>query len=287
LLITDKHLKSIEKNGFKPSFQISFDGIDTHDYMRGVEGTEAKVLEAIKRIQGFGFPVIISTSLDRLTAGSINSTYEAMVKIGVSGWRIAVPQAAGNWKESGTMLTMQETADILEPVFLKWIAENKPFFLQLGGFFRGEPLSEKISDFQKAPDWFPESYDCALCREQPNLLPDGTLVPCAGYVDSNIQSLMPNLLNTELSECWTNSLLRTFADMKKKDLLAANPDCVACDLFKECGMGCRASAYFETGDIMAKDPIACELRHVGYKNRFESLQNTLKLNTETPSQPNG
>ena len=61
------------------------------------------------------------------------------------------------------------------------------------------------------------------------------------------------------------------ANMKKKNLLARNPECAACEMFKECGVGCRASALTETGDLMAKDPIACDLWKNGYKKRFEEL----------------
>ena len=35
LLITGQHLESIPKIGFRPSFQISFDGVGVHDRMRG------------------------------------------------------------------------------------------------------------------------------------------------------------------------------------------------------------------------------------------------------------
>ncbi len=275
LLITDDHLVSIKKNGFMPSFQISFDGVGTHDYMRGCQGTEAGVIEAIQRIESFGFPVVVSTSLDSMTVRQLMNTYELMRNLGVHGWRLASPQASGNWKSTTTALSMPEEALALYPLLDRWLADGRPFFLQLAGFFRGEQLQENGFAFGStnllAPRHMPDSYDCALCREQPNLLPDGTLVPCPGYVDSTIQTLMPNLLSEELSAVWTNSFLREIADIKKKDLLAKNPECITCEFFEECGIGCRASAYWETGDLTAKDPISCELWKKGYKKKFEEL----------------
>jgi radical SAM protein with 4Fe4S-binding SPASM domain len=65
--------------------------------------------------------------------------------------------------------------------------------------------------------------------------------------------------------------LREITDLRKKDLLARNPECVACELFKECGIGCRASALTETGNLMAKDPIMCELCKKDYKKRFRDM----------------
>jgi radical SAM protein with 4Fe4S-binding SPASM domain len=120
------------------------------------------------------------------------------------------------------------------------------------------------------PAYTPEGYDCGACREQPNLLSDGTLVPCPGYVDSILHHRMPNLLREDLSEVWSHSFLREIADLRKKDLLAKNPECAVCDLFKECGVGCRASALTTTGNLMAKDPIVCDLHKKGYKNRFRA-----------------
>ena len=60
-------------------------------------------------------------------------------------------------------------------------------------------------------------------------------MPCPGYVDSILQNRMPNLLREDLSKVWTHSFLRQIADLRKKDLLAQNPRCAACDMFKECG----------------------------------------------------
>jgi radical SAM protein with 4Fe4S-binding SPASM domain len=79
---------------------------------------------------------------------------------------------------------------------------------------------------------------------------------------------MPNLLREDLSKVWTSSFLRQIASMKKKDVLAKNPECSACDWFKECGAGCRASALMAAGNLTAKDPIMCELHKKGYKDRF-------------------
>jgi len=275
LLITDEHLAEIKKNGFTPSFQISFDGVGTHDYMRGCRGIEAGVLAAIRRIVASGFPVVVSTSLDRMTARQLMPTYELMIDLGVRGWRIASPQASGNWKGSSTALSMDEEAQALAPLLGRWLTDGKPFFLQLAGFFRSNQVRENGlapgATNLHALRHTPESYDCALCREQPNLLPDGTLVPCPGYVDTPLQALMPNLLSQELSEAWSSSFLREIADIKKKELLAKNPECHTCEFFEECGLGCRASAYGETGDLTAKDPLSCKLWKTGYKKKFEEL----------------
>jgi radical SAM protein with 4Fe4S-binding SPASM domain len=298
LLITHRHLASIRRIGFRPSFQISFDGVGAHDQMRGTKGAEPGVIKAIRRLRAADFPVVVSTCIDKLNIGSLADTYELMKRLDVQGWRISAPQETGNWRGTTTATPLDEQAEVCAPLLKRWIKDGQPFSIQLCGLYHGpgrpKPRTEPAGRIVKRalgagrakpwsrqgatglkrppemPEFTPDAYDCGTCREQPNLLPDGTLVPCPGYVDSILQDRMPNLLRQNLSKVWTRSFLREITDLKKKDLLAKNPECVACDLFKECGAGCRASALTTTGNLMAKDPIMCELHKKGYKKRFRA-----------------
>ena len=290
LLVTDRHLAEIRKIGFCPPFQISFDGVRAHEQMRGVRGSEQGAIDAIRRLRAAGFPVVVATSVDQVSLEGMGETYELMKKLDVQAWRLAAPQESGNWRGTTKATPLDQQAEACERLLERWLKDGRPFGIQLCAFYSGgrarKPDADssarpagrrtgarrgKPSDRPPAPRYTPESYDCGACREKPNVLPDGTLVPCPGYVDSILQDRMPNLLREELSQVWSRSFLRDIADMKKKDLLARNPECVNCELFKECGAGCRVSALIETGELMAKDPNACENYKKGYKNRFREL----------------
>lgn len=277
LLITWDHLNSIKRIGFSPGFQISFDGVGAHDYMRGTNGIEASVIDAIRKIRVAGFNVVVATSIDRINVSRLNDTYELMKELDVQSWRIASPQEVGNWRGTTTALSIGEKVEAYSALLDRWLKDGRPFYIQLDVFFRGgkKPKKELPTDEKTigdvGPEYTQESFDCGAIRVRANLLPDGTLVPCTGYVDTTMQERMPNLLNKDLSKVWTESCLREIADMKKKDLLEKNPECAVCEHFKQCGIGCRASALTETGDLMAKDPIACEMWKNGYKKRFEEL----------------
>ncbi len=283
LLITDRHLAGIRGIGFRPGFQISFDGVGAHDQMRGTKGTERRVIDAIRRLRAAGFPVVVATAIDQLNLARLADTYALMKKLDIQGWRIAAPQETGNWRGTATAAPLDQQADACAPLLERWLKDGRPFSIQLSGFYNGgrqrspetAPSArtgatrlKRPAAMPDAPEHSPDSYDCGACREQPNLLPDGTLVPCPGYVDSILQDRMPNLLREDLSKVWRRSFLSRFTDLRKKDVLAKNPECAACELFKECGAGCRASALTESGDLLAKDPIACELHKKGYKRRF-------------------
>jgi Fe-coproporphyrin III synthase len=302
LLVTDEHLARIRRVGGRPVFQTSLDGVGAHDQMRGTLGTEAGVIEAIGRMRAAGFPVVVATCIDKLNAHTLPETYELMKGLEIQAWRVAVPQEMGNWRGTTTALSLEEQAEVCAPLLTSWTRDGQPFSLELCGLYngvqspkpeiaprarsRGEetgagraaPRSRKKVGGLKGPaesgaarGYTPEDADCGACREHSSLLPDGTLFPCPGYVDSILQDQMPNLLREDLSKVWAHSLLRRIADRKKKDLLAGNPECAACALFKECGLGCRAAALMLTGNPMAKDPAMCDLFTKGYKQRFREM----------------
>ena len=273
-LITDRHLKFIKDLGFSPAFQISFDGVGTHDDMRGVSGSEQNVIDSIQNIQSHGYRVIVATSIDKLNISSLMATYKLMAACHVTHWRISVPQKTGRWRNTETDLSLEQSAQALRPILKQWLENGRPFEIQLAGFFS----SGQFRNQKRLPGgnfhthrYTHDSFDCEACRKLPNLLPDGTLLPCPGYVDSGIEEKMPNLLEEELSEVWTDSALRKLIDTQKRDLLAYNPECTSCDYFSQCGMGCRAMALSETGDLRSKDPLACKMVKGGYKKVFSDI----------------
>ena len=273
LLISEEHLYEIKMHGFLPTFQISFDGVGTHDQMRGLEGIEQNVIDAIQMILRVGFPVAVATSIDQLNAASMSQTYCLMKNLGVNQWRVARPQRMGNWKESTTGISTKDAALIFERILSQWLKDNKPFSIDLAGFYTEERPVSNNSDLTPPHSGLQskytfDDYDCFSCREHVNLLPDGRLIPCPGYVGSPFEGSMPNIFHEGLSKAWSCSFLREIIDMKKKDLLSQNPECEKCVFFSQCGMGCRASALLETGNVKSKDPVTCDLWKGGYKEKF-------------------
>ncbi|MEW6357869.1 MAG: radical SAM protein [Planctomycetota bacterium] len=268
LLITEDLLAGVRKIGFSPVFQISFDGCGAHDYMRGAKAIEGGVIEAIRKVRAADFQVIVATSVDRTTRDCLPHTYELLKGLGIQFWRLSPPQERGNWRGAMTGLSLEEEAEAYEPLLRRWVEDGRPISLQLGGFFRGAGRDVSVPDQDPRAQHTPDSYDCGACRETPCLLPDGTLLPCPGYTDTAVQDRMPNVLRDGLSKALNQPFLRTMLDMKKGDLLAENEECAVCEWFAECGMGCRAIALAETGNLMARDPVACDLWKRGYNRRF-------------------
>jgi radical SAM protein with 4Fe4S-binding SPASM domain len=270
LLITEGLIEKIKHLGFSPIFQISFDGLGAHDRMRGKAGIEEGVIEGIRKVRAAGLRVVIATSIDQLNKNCLEATYDLLKGLDIQSWRIAPPMETGNWRGTTAQLSFGEQAQVFEPLLKRWLTDEKPFAIQLGAYFRHD--GKNAPDPQKAQsDFSPESYDCGACREKLYLLPDGVLLPCPGYADTALSDRMPNILRDGLAKVWSDSLLRSIADMKKKDLLDRNAECGRCEVFDECGMGCRASAVMKTSDLMAKDPLTCEMVKTGFKKRFKEM----------------
>ncbi|MCC2111226.1 MAG: radical SAM protein [Hyphomicrobiales bacterium] len=268
LLIEETRLEAIRKLGLKPAFQISFDGVGAHETMRGVAGIESPTIDAIRLLRRCGFVVAVSTSIDRAGARTLGETYELMKELRVASWRVSKPEPTGNWRGAEDALSLAELFDACRPVARRWSEDGKPFHILLAGFLKGAPDGLEGAP-RRAIGYAPDSYACESCRAEVNLLPNGVLMPCPGYVDLGLDATMPNLLHGRtLSEVWADPAFRRYADLTLADVLAANPGCRVCTHFSECGVGCRASALARSGDLLAKDEMACVLYHQGYKARI-------------------
>ena len=271
LLITKDALNEIKNVGLFPYFQVSYDGLGFHERMRGTKNIDAQVIKKIRMIRETGFPVIIASNFDKKSIDCIQETYTLLRSLDIQAWRLGTPLAIGNWHGQPDSLTLEEQASVYEPVLRRWISDGKPFEIVLGLFLRVQARGTSTDYNAQHAKLSLESYDCGSCRENPNLLPDGTLLPCPGYVDSPLKDHMPNLFSQDLSTIWKDSYLRSLIDLKKSDILAQNESCNYCEYFTQCGAGCRASALRETGNLMAKDPIACELWKKGMRQHFREV----------------
>lgn len=271
LLITKEVLDGVRRIGCSSVLQISFDGVGTHEYMRGRKGSERSVIEGIRKVRAAGLPVVIATAVDRVTMGSLGETYELLKGLDIQTWRIAPSIETGNWRGTTTAAAVEEQAEAYESVLRRWLGDDRPFAIELSAFFQGAGRGERGTEEEVEIRYAREGPDCVPCRSALYVLPDGVLLPCPLLADTDVHDRMPNILRDDLPKVWSGSHLRTVADAKKSDRLARNEECASCNLFERCGMGCRALAALETGDLMAKDPFTCEMWKRGHRQRFLDL----------------
>jgi len=269
LLLNESIMKKVEKLPLKPEFHVSFDGMGSHDYMRGVNGIEVETISRIRMLRDAGYTVAVSTSVDRNSAGRLLDTYDLMKDLGISVWRVMTPYETGDWQGKGSLsLTLAEELEHYAPVFQQWKEDGHPMVIQLGNLFDGR--RESIEGYKPLvhQKFLSESKACDTCAYSTYLEPEGKLLPCLAYTGTSMADSMPNVYEMGFVEAYKDMNLRNVCDMKRRDLFGRNSECATCEHFEKCGVGCRAVAYQQTDDIYAKDCGMCDVFTKGFKEEL-------------------
>ena len=283
VLVDDSVLKRLEsvlgpqwaKGGQKTDFSLSFDGVGTHDDIRGIEGTEEKTIRAIERICAHGFNVGIETVLYGKNVARMADTLRLLSEKGVSAWKISGVGDAGKWLETdGTEnLSIEEIFECYLDLLGAFVSLGRPLTIQMGGFY----IYNKASGVESSPyGGFGEKsrervlkrYSCNACRFIRYLLPDGTLLPCISMTGTEVHNRMPNVRSLGLVEALKDPSLWEIVSIKVGELVERNRECAECEHFGGCTLGCRTCALTYGEGVFAKDPFTCHYWKEGYPDKI-------------------
>jgi radical SAM protein with 4Fe4S-binding SPASM domain len=290
VLVSDAVLERLKEvlgpqaeNGTQTEFSLSFDGVGTHDDLRGIEGTEEKTIRAIERIGAHGFPVRIETALYRKNAGRLADTLHLLAAKGVASWKISGIGDVGSWLETGGAenLTIGETYDCYLDLLKNYLRAGRPLNIQMGGFYMGRKDTGEDGAFYghsagKRDEGFLKRYSCNACRYIRYLLSDGTLLPCISMTGTEIQKQMPNVRDKGLSEALKDPNLWEIVSVKVGNLVDKNKECAACEHLGNCNLGCRSCALTYNGGIFSKDPFTCYYWKNGYPEKIMQVKELVK-----------
>lgn len=270
LLVTDALLEQLQARGIDCEFSLSFDGCGCHDWLRGLDGAERAVVDAIRRARAHGFAVGIETALYKDNLPQLRPTYELLKSLDVGHWKMSPAVGVGNWAAE------QGRYDIplagLYRTYLDVIrwhhADNAPLGLQLGGFYQrgrgSEHGSIPFAKFDGSEKALRQTV-CRCARLHLYIMADGKLLPCIPLTGTGIEAEMPSLLDTTISEAMTDSRYFARISTRMETLFASNGECAKCEHRLRCGMGCRAGAIVAGGDFFGRDEACCYF----FKNGFE------------------
>ncbi len=260
-LVDDGFLAALAARGLSPVFHVSFDGVGSHDAMRGVPGAESAARRGITALMRAGHRVILTTSVDGDTLPALERTYEFARAAGVHAWGIGRPVAAGCARSMGRVAD-EDFASACRALKALWEADGRPFTLGLESYF-----SHAVTrDMQHAiPEFAPEQYACGSCRAFPHITHEGILMPCPCYADTEYAGAFPSLVAQDWHAAWRNPTLRRVMDVRKAEVLRANPDCARCEQLASCRTGCRVSAVLAGNGLMGRDEITCNIFRKGLR----------------------
>jgi radical SAM protein with 4Fe4S-binding SPASM domain len=275
-LVTPELLDEFDKRGIKPEFNMSFDGVGYHDWLRGVPGAEVAVNEAFALCQKRGFPTGAELTLHQRNKHTLRESINHLASLGVAHLKTNPAGLSGNWvKNHGDdHLDIDECFEIYLDYIPHWFEDGKPMGIMLGGFFMGSRNSEKYHI--PAQKFNGSEKNCKQCvcghaRLVMYIAADGKILPCMSLSGMDIQEKFPSLTEHSLAQCITDSYYMKLITTKVDEFLEHNADkCGKCEHKFVCGGGCRASALTTTpDDILAPDEMFCKIFKGGYIPRIK------------------
>ncbi|MFC2011427.1 radical SAM protein, partial [Chloroflexota bacterium] len=215
--------------------QVSLEGstAEINDSIRG-NGSYEEILGAIRILKKNDFTVSVMTTLSRINYQDIPDLIKLLDQEDVDTFAMErlIPEGRGQ-QLSEMLLTLGEISSLYDDIYRMRDELNHTHILM------SRPLFTLIN---------PEDPDigalCSIGNNALTIMPDGTVYPCR-----RLPIPIGNILNDGLFSIWYDSdvlwNIRNPNNFKGK--------CGDCDLIGSC-RGCRAMAFYCSGDYLAEDP---------------------------------
>lgn len=264
LLVTDELLEALETRGIRPEFNMSYDGVGCHDWLRGINGAQDAVEAAFRRCRDHGFPTGAEMCIHQNNRETLRDTVNRLAELGCRSLKTNPVSNVGAWKEGGygEAIPLDDLFQIYLDYIPRYYEDGMPLAIQLGGFFFASP---------KHPERFnvPSVKNCAdpvatcVCEHARKVMyisAEGRALPCMSLSGQDIQANYPLITELSLAQCITDSTYMDLIDTRVSTVLDHNPECRECEFALQCIGGCRAAALDTSpDDILAPDRATCEV----------------------------
>ena len=273
-LVDEALLDRLEERGMRPSFQLSFDGIGWHDFLRGVPGAEQRALGAIRLLRDRGFGVSVSMCVHRENRDRLAESVRLLASLGVRGVKCGAMMELGEWASpevSGLQLTRQEELEMIEAYIPQYFADDAPVDIMLGDAFMYTLGDDKwrIYNVRRVPQENEAmAPSCGVLTNSFYIGADGMVAPCMGMCDTDYAGNFPNLFETPLREILRESKLTRLSSATVADVRDRNPKCRTCAFVDRCTGGCRQSVLAATDDYYGIDEDVCYFFENGWEERI-------------------
>ena len=278
--ITESFLSEIKDIGINPIFQISYDGKNTHNWMRGLSYAEDIVKKAIKTLKNNGYKVCVSCCLYSDNINYLIENIKDFFLLNVDAIDFGIINQIGEWKNS-EQDKIVEIEKVLENIISSIpviVSMNLPIEINLAGFIKfhsdhSYSIPEVKRDMNKE-----QLHNWVCCESMRNSLyvsPNGKLMGCEMLTDSFITQEFPNILYNSLREVLVEgNFFMDFIDQRLCVLEENNKECIQCDFYNICHGGCRGNANI-AGNYWGVDPIACAFFKKGYYHKVIGIMENL------------
>jgi radical SAM protein with 4Fe4S-binding SPASM domain len=269
-LLNEEVLDMLRENGQMPNFQLSFDGLGHHDWLRGVPGSEIQADAAFRLLHKHEIPAMAAMMLHRENKDCLRDTVNYLSSMGVRNLGLNAPQNLGAWKQYSAKyaLTQDEVWEVYREYIPHYFEDGMPIDIDLDGYFSCKKGSTdyKVNYVHHADpdsDWTDIPY-CESMRYHIHIRPDGRVAPCMGFSDSVLGDCFPSVLDEHLGDITLGGYYYDVVETKLSDVLARNPECRDCEHWPECTAGCMVECMSDDGDYLIPDTRICHFhKHIG------------------------
>jgi len=248
-LLGDEQIAQIKYAGLT-NLGISLDGMkENHNYIRNVNTSFEKVMDAINVLNREGIPVAVVTSLIDRNFEDLYNMYNLLVEKDIQLWQIQIVNPMGNMANKKDLIL--DPAKV--PLITRFIREKRSeqkitiyagddigYFDENELYIRGQPGTQC--------EWF----GCQAGLRVVGIDSIGNVKGCESlYSDEFIEG---NLREESLSEIWNKD--GNFAYNRNFNINLLTGSCKDCDKGAVCRGGCRGACYFTT-DSKFENPYCC------------------------------
>lgn len=278
ILVTKDNLNKFIDRGIRPVFQMSFDGVGCHDWLRGREGAEKAVLKAFSLCAEYGFETKAAFVMHKKNSASLRESVNVVSKLGCSFLGVGMMCNTGEWKRRGytefTLTPSQFYEELLSYIPF-YYEDQKPIALSLGGLYMSKAHDSSCLIAPLRCGLNEDVMSLCVCEHARNSLyisAEGRCLPCMPLAtEESFNTRFPNLCETRLEKALTDSFYKRTVDLRYSEYLKHNPKCKNCKWERYCLSGCRGIAMEHTGDYLGKDDSVCTLLSGGFRDRAISL----------------
>lgn len=244
---------------------VSMDGAcaETHDAFRGMSGSFARTLDAIRWANEIGLPVQINTTFSRRNIAEIDDLVALMESLQITLWSVFFLVPTGRGKLSDLL-----NAEEFEQVFARLYTLSKTASFDIktteAQHYRRFLLQQRVAERKSGTETIGSQQKAAdTIGRAPRGLNDGKGFVFVSHTGEVFPSgFMPlsagNIRQQELAVIYRDSpLFRSLRDTAELE-----GKCGACEFKEICG-GSRARAYALTGNPNAEEP-CCSYIPKGY-----------------------
>lgn len=278
-LVTPRLLDGLERRGHRPIFDMSFDGVGWHDWLRGIPGAEVRVIEAFRLCRDRGLKTRAEMCLHRKNYHTLRESVLLLASLEVGSLKIGSVAPAGEWlkQDQGLILSKEELFDFLLDYIPSFFEDGAPLSLMATGLFMGRKGGKEAYIPAAKYDGTERSCRqniCSSARQTLYIGADSRALPCMSMSGLSGLEDFPKVTEMGLREVLSDSTYMRWINLRLGEFLERNERCKACEHRYVCGGGCRAESLVSGSDYLGYDPGACCIFKKGYYDRVKALIET-------------